>query len=126
MDNRTDPSVDAYIARFPAEIQERLQLLRQVIQQTAPDAEETIAYAMPAYRLHGSLVYFGAFKQHIGFYPTGSGITNFTQELTPYPSSKGAVQFPNDQPIPYDLVERIVAFRVQENLRKFAAKKKRT
>lgn len=126
MDNRTDPSVDAYIARFPAEIQERLQLLRQVIQQTAPDAEETIAYAMPAYRLHGSLVYFGAFKQHIGFYPTGSGITNFAQELMPYPSSKGAVQFPNDQPIPYDLVERIVAFRVQENLQKFAAKKKRT
>jgi uncharacterized protein YdhG (YjbR/CyaY superfamily) len=110
--------VDEYIASYPQPIRDRLQALRQTILQTAPDATETFAYAMPAYRYHGSLVYFAAFRKHIGFYPTASGISHFAQELTLYRFSKGAIQFAHDRPIPLDLVARIVAFRVQENLQK--------
>jgi uncharacterized protein YdhG (YjbR/CyaY superfamily) len=92
--------------------------MRQTIKSSAPGASEGISYQMPAFKLEGPLVYFAAFKNHIGFYPTASGIAAFQRELLPYKSSKGAVQFPLDKPIPYDLVEKIARFRVQENMRK--------
>jgi uncharacterized protein YdhG (YjbR/CyaY superfamily) len=110
--------VDAYIAGFPAEVQAVLQKVRETIRAAAPGAEETMAYQMPAFRLNGPLVYFGGFKEHIGFYPTPSGIEAFKEELARYKGAKGSVQFPLDRPIPYELIGRITAFRVQENLAK--------
>jgi uncharacterized protein YdhG (YjbR/CyaY superfamily) len=92
--------------------------MRQTIRKAAPEAIEAISYQMPAFKLNGNLVYFAAFKNHIGFYPTPSGIESFTEELSPYAKGKGSVQFPLDKPIPYDLVEKIVLFRVKENLAK--------
>lgn len=110
-------TIDAYIARFPKEIQERLQRLRQVILEAAPDTEEAIRYQMPTFRLAGkNLVFFAAFAHHIGFYPIPSGISAFKKELARYKQGKGSVQFPLGEPIPYDLVRRIVLFRVQETL----------
>lgn len=120
MDNKTNlpESIDAYIAQFPFEIQEKLKQVRAVIKQAAPDATEKISYQMPTFYLHGNLVHFAAFKQHIGFYPAPSGIENFSQELAAYKTSKGAIQFPLDQPIPFDLVRAIVEYRVNENMQK--------
>jgi len=92
--------------------------MRQTIHQAAPEAVETISYQMPAFKLNGVLVYFAAMKNHIGFYPTSSGVAAFKKELSPYKTSKGAVQFPLKSPIPYDLVTKIVKFRVQEDLAK--------
>lgn len=115
--------IDAYISGFPAGVQEILQKVRETIRAAAPQAEETIAYQMPAFRLNGPLVYFGGFKDHIGFYPTPSGIEAFKEELASYKGAKGSVQFPLDKPIPYELIGRIVAFRVQENLAKGKRKK---
>jgi uncharacterized protein YdhG (YjbR/CyaY superfamily) len=112
-------TIDAYIARFPKEAQERLQRLRQVIQKAAPDAEEAIRYQMSTFRLAGkNLVFFAAFTHHIGFYPIPSGVLAFKKELRPYKQGKGSVQFPLDEPIPYDLVRRIVLFRVRETMEK--------
>ncbi len=111
-------NVDNYIAGFPKEIQKQLQQIREIIRRTAPDAEEMISYQMPAYKQNGILVYFGGHQNHIGFYPTGSGIEAFQKELTKYTWSKGAIQFPHDQPIPAKLVEKIVRFRVKRNLAK--------
>lgn len=111
-------TIDEYIAQFTPEVQELLQNLRDVISASAPDAQERISYQMPAYYLNGNLVYFAAFKNHIGFYPTASGIEAFKEELSGYKSSKGAVQFPIGKPLPYDLVERIVKFRAAENSKK--------
>lgn len=122
-------SIDQYIATFPEPIQELLQTMRTTIQAAAPEAEERINYQMPTFTLHGNLVHFVAFKQHIGFYPTPSGISAFQEELAIYPSAKGSVQFPHDMPLPLELISKIVRFRVEENLRKAAAtpsKKKRT
>ncbi len=110
-------SIDAYIAGFPAQVQETLQTLRKVIREEAPDAVERIAYQMPTFALHGNLVHFAAFAHHIGFYPTPSGIEAFQQELAAYKGAKGSVQFPIDEPLPYDLIRRIVCFRVAENTR---------
>ena len=107
--------IDRYIAEFSDDIQEKLRKLRQVIRDAAPDAAEVISYRMPTFMLNGNLVHFAAFKNHIGFYPTPSAITAFEKELSPYKTSKGAVQFPFDKPVPYDLVEKIVKFRVKEN-----------
>ena len=117
--------IDAYIASFPQDVQERLQKLRATIRKAAPDAEETISYQMPTFTLKGNLVHFAAFKKHIGLYPTPSGITEFAEELSAYQSAKGSVQFPLDEPLPFDLVSKIVKFRVQENLAKAAAKAKK-
>ena len=117
-------SIDAYIATFPPEIQEILESLRATIRAAAPDATEKISYQMPTFALNGNLVHFAAFKKHIGFYPTSSGIAAFQQELAPYVSSKGAVQFPIDQPLPLDLISRIVSFRVAENRAKAATTRK--
>ncbi len=109
-------SVDVYIAGFPPEIQRRLNALRRVIRKAAPEAEEAISYGMPAFKLKGMLVWFAAHRNHIGFYPKASGIAAFEKELSTYKNAKGSVQFPHDEPLPLTLVERIVKFRVRENL----------
>lgn len=109
-------TVDEYIAFFPNNLQIKLQELRQTIRESAPDAEEVISYGMPAYRLSGILVYFAAFKNHIGFYPTSSGVEAFREELSDYETSKGTIRFPLNKPIPLELVTKIVKFRVDENM----------
>jgi uncharacterized protein YdhG (YjbR/CyaY superfamily) len=120
-------SIDEYIATFPEETQALLTALRATIRAAAPGAEEKISYQMPAFALHGNLVYFAAWKKHIGLYATPSGNAAFEAELSPYERSKGAVKFPIDQPLPLDLIGRIVQFKVAENLAKAAAKpRKRT
>ncbi len=111
-------TIDEYIAGFPKDIHAKLQALRATIQQAAPEADEAISYQIPTFKLNGNLVHFAAFKNHIGFYPVPSGIEAFKQELSVYKTSKGAVQFPHDQPLPLKLVTRIVKFRVKENLAK--------
>lgn len=111
-------SIDEYIATFPPEKQSLLGTMRATIKAAAPDAQEIISYNMPAFAQYGNLVYFAALKNHIGFYPTSSGIAAFENELSKYEGSKGAVKFPIDQPLPVDLVTRIVQYRVAENLKK--------
>lgn len=107
-------SVDKYISCFSGEIQTKLQQLRLAIRKAAPGAEEVISYQMPAYRQGGILVYFAAHKNHIGFYPTASGIEAFKNELSAYKLTKGAVQFPYNMPLPLKMVEKITRFRVME------------
>ena len=119
-------TIDEYIASFPADIQARLQQIRQTIRDAAPDAQEAIKYQMPTFTLKGNLVHFAAFKNHIGFYPAPSGIERFQAELAMYKGAKGSVRFPLDQPIPFDLITEIVRFRVNENLAKAAKGKKST
>lgn len=109
-------TVEAYIEQYPEEIQVRLRSLRQLIRDLVPEATEKISYGMPAYYFHGYLVYFGAFKNHIGFYPIPSGIKAFPEDLAAYKTSKGAIQFPHQEPLPFELVEKLVRFRVEENL----------
>ena len=111
-------TVDEYIARFSDEVQAILRELRGVVKAHAPQAEERISYQMPGYYLNGPLVYFAAFKRHIGFFPTAADLTPFDAELAPYKRSKGTVQLPLDRPMPYDLIARIVEYRVAENLAK--------
>ena len=108
-------TVDQYIGRFPKDVQRRLMQLRRAVRSAAPQASETLSYQMPAFKLNRSLVYFGAFKSHIGFYPTSSGVRAFKKELAAYKVTKGAVQFPMEVPIPVELVKKIVAFRVKED-----------
>ena len=112
-------SVDEYIASFPKSVQDALQQVRKAIREAAPKAEEAISYNMPAFKLNGNLVWFGAFKNHIGFYPRESAIEEFKEKLAGYEVSKvhGTVKFPLDKPIPFDLIKEIVKFRVEENLR---------
>lgn len=117
-DKTTVKTIDEYIAQFTPEVQRILQTMRQVIKDAAPEAQEKISYQMPAFTQQGILVYFAAFKNHIGFYPTASGISAFKDELNEYKSAKGSVQFPLGKPIPYDLISRMVKFRVAENLKK--------
>ncbi len=112
------------MAGFPPEIQEILEKIRTTIRQAAPDAEEAIKYQMPTFTLKGNLVHFAAFKKHIGFYPVPTGIEAFKDELSVYEGGKGSVRFPLDQPIPYDLIDKIVRFRVKETLEKSEAKRK--
>ena len=112
----TPKSIDEYISNFPPEVQEILKTLRNVIQESAPDAAEKISYQMPTFYLHGNLVHFAAFKNHIGFYPAPSGIEAFRQELSQYKGAKGSVQFPIEKPLPYELISKIVKFRVTENI----------
>jgi len=118
-------TIDEYIAGFPPDVQQVLEKIRGTIRTTAPDAEETIKYRMPTFTLKGNLVHFAAFKKHIGFYPVPSGIEKFKDELSVYEQGKGSVQFSLERPIPYDLISRIVQFRVKENLKKSEVKKKR-
>ncbi len=115
-------SIDEYIATFPKVTQNILQEARATIQAAAPDAEEKISYQMPTFFLKGNLVHFAAYANHIGFYPTPSGIEAFKDELSIYEGAKGSVQFPIDQPLPLKLITKIVKFRVTENLKKAATK----
>jgi uncharacterized protein YdhG (YjbR/CyaY superfamily) len=117
-------NIDEYISLFPAVVQQILQELRQAIRDLVPAAEETINYGIPTFRLHGNLVHFAAYKNHIGFYPGAAGIESFKDKLSAYKLSKGTVQFPIGEPIPYDLIREIVLFRVNQNLLKAQAKKK--
>jgi uncharacterized protein YdhG (YjbR/CyaY superfamily) len=111
-------TIDEYIKTFPPDVQKILERLRQTIRKAVPEAEEVISYQMPAFKLKSNLVYFAAFKKHIGFFPTASGVAAFKKELSDYATSPGTVQFPLDKPIPYDLVTKIVLFRKKENLAK--------
>jgi uncharacterized protein YdhG (YjbR/CyaY superfamily) len=115
-------SIDEYIATFPAEIQKILQGVRAVIKAAAPDAVEKISYQMPTFFLEGNLVHFAAFKHHIGFYPAPTGIEAFAQDLSRYKGAKGSVQFPLNEPMPLDLITRIVKYRRAENLKKAGIK----
>jgi uncharacterized protein YdhG (YjbR/CyaY superfamily) len=121
--SRQFKTIDEYISTFPEDVRDILNTLRQTIRETAPEAEETISYQMPTFVLHGNLVHFAAFKNHIGFYPTPSGTETFKKELSPYKTAKGSIQFPIDQPIPLQLIRKIVKFRVQENLERSQKKK---
>jgi uncharacterized protein YdhG (YjbR/CyaY superfamily) len=120
VDNRKNAftTIDEYIATFPEDVQKILQELRAVIKASAPEAKEKISYQIPTFALNGNLVHFAAFKKHIGFYLTPSGIQAFKDELSVYESAKGSVQFRIDKPLPYELVSKIVKFRVLENLQK--------
>jgi uncharacterized protein YdhG (YjbR/CyaY superfamily) len=118
-------SIDEYIALFPENIQEILEEVRATIKASAPGAEERISYQMPAFALKGILVYFAAWKDHIGFYPTSNGAQAFKQELSIYEGSKGTVKFPIGKPLPLDLISRIVKFRVAENIKKAEIKAKK-
>jgi len=122
MENQVIPAtIDEYIASFPVEVQQKLQQIRAVIQSAAPEALEKISYQIPTFYFNGNLVHFAVQKHHIGFYPAPSGIDRFKEELLPYKTSKGAVQFPLDKPIPFELIRKITAYRYQEN-----SSKKRT
>ncbi len=112
----TAKSIDDYIAEFPQDIQKVLEELRALIKASAPEVTELISYSIPTFDLNGKhLVHFAGYEKHIGFYPTGSGVAAFKQELAPYKRGKGSVQFPLGQPLPTELIRRIVEFRVQEN-----------
>jgi uncharacterized protein YdhG (YjbR/CyaY superfamily) len=116
MASRSDASsIDEYIAGFPPETRKMLGELRALIRASAPAATETISYAIPTFDLNGHLVHFAGYEKHIGFYPTGSGVEAFKEELKPYKGGKGSVQFPLGQPMPTDLIRRIVEFRVAHN-----------
>ena len=117
--------IDDYIATFPKDTQTVLKKLRATIRKAAPKAEETINYQIPTFTLQGNLVHFAAFKNHIGFYPTPSGIEKFKEELSAYEGAKGSVKFPLDKPMPYALITKIVKFRVKENLERAEAKGKK-
>lgn len=124
-DRKKPKNIDEYIADFPRDVQEILEKIRMTIRSAAPGAEETISYQIPTFTLQGNLVHFAAFKSHNGFYPTPTGIERFKKELSVYEGAKGSVRFPLDEPIPLELLRRIVAFRVQENLERAEAKKKK-
>jgi uncharacterized protein YdhG (YjbR/CyaY superfamily) len=117
-------TIDEYIMGFPPDIQQKLQEIRAVIRETAPEATEKISYQMPTFYLKGNLVHFAAFNDHLSLFPAPSGVEKFMAELGDYKTSKGTIQFPIDQPVPLDLVKRITAFRVEENRNKATSKKK--
>ena len=111
-------TIDEYIAGFPESVQLVLEQVRTTIQTAAPEAKETISYAIPTFTLNGNLVHFAAFKNHIGFYPTPTGMESFEKDFAPYKTGKGSVQFPLDKPIPLNLITKLVKFRIKENLDK--------
>ena len=115
-------TIDSYISAAPAEVRPILEKVRATIRKAAPGAEETIKYRLPTFVLHGNLVHFGAFKNHIGFYATPGGNAAFRKELSAYEGAKGSVQFPLKEPMPLDLISRMVKFRVKENLARQTAK----
>ncbi|MEI6817046.1 MAG: DUF1801 domain-containing protein [Bacteroidota bacterium] len=108
-------TIDDYIACYPPSVQKQLEQVRKTIRKAAPNAEEVMRYGLPTFKMNKNLVHFGAFQNHIGFYPTSSGVSNFAKELAGYVTTKGAIQFPLGKPIPYDLIEKITLFRVQED-----------
>jgi len=111
-------TIDEYINEFPQNIQDKLWAIHKVIKAAAPDATETISYMIPTFKLNGNLVHFAGYKGHIGFYPGATGIEHFQNKLSAYKTSKGTIQFPLDQPFPFDLITEIVKFRVEQNLAK--------
>ena len=111
-------SVDEYIRMFPEQVQKKLKELRKVIKEQAPDAQEKISYQMPTFYLNGNLVHFAAFSKPIGFYPGPSGISEFENKLSNYKHAKGSVQFPIEKPLPFELIKKIVKFRVAQNVKK--------
>lgn len=111
-------NMDDYISGFPEDKQELLQQIRATIKKAAPQAEEVISYGMPAFKQNGMLVWFAAFKNHIGFYPFPNGIEAFKEELAAYKGTKGSIHFPLDKPLPLDMIARIVTFRLSENMQK--------
>ncbi len=115
--------IDEYIAAFPKDVQKILQQIRITVKRTAPGSEETIKYNMPAFMLNGNLVYFAAYKHHIGFYPAPSNEPAFKKDLAPYKTGRGSVQFPLNQPIPFDLITKIVKFYAKRNAEKIISKK---
>ncbi len=117
-------TIDEYIALFEPEVQQKLQALRAVIKEAAPDAQEKISWQMPTFTLHGNLVHFAANKKHIGLYPGASGVESFLPKLAAYKTSKGAIQFPMDKPMPFELITEIVQFRAAQNIEE--ANKKQT
>lgn len=121
----TPTTIDSYIATFPEDVRAILQQVRQTIHEAAPEATEAISYQMPTFKLYGNLVHFAAFKNHIGFYPVPSGMEAFQEELVAYKQGKGSVQFPLDKPMPFDLITKMVKFRVAENTAAAAAKGKK-
>lgn len=116
-------NIDDYITAQPAEYHANLEKIRQTIRKAAPEALEYIGYGMPGFKMGGTLVYFALFSKHIGFYPGASGVAKFQQELSAYKTSKWAIQFPLDNPIPFDIIEKITRFRVEENRSKLWMKK---
>lgn len=116
-------TIDEYVSMFPDDVRTILNQIRQAIREAAPEAEESINYRMPTFTLNGNLVHFAAFKNHIGFYPTPTGIEAFKEELAPYQGAKGSVQFPIDEPLPLSLIRRIVEYRVKENVERKSRKK---
>ena len=125
MESNEANSIDDYIFHCPKEVQEKLKQMRTAIQAAAPQATEKISYQMPTFHLEGNLVHFAALKNHIGFYPTPSGVQAFIKETSKYASTKGAIQFPLDEPLPLELVSKIVKFRVKENLERAKLKAKK-
>lgn len=124
-DQKAPKNIDEYIAAFPRDVQEIMEKIRSTIGKAAPAAEEKISYQLPTFTLKGNLVHFGAFKKHIGFYPTSTGVKKFKKELSVYAGAKGSVRFPLDKPIPFALIGKIVKFRATENLDRAAAKGKK-
>jgi uncharacterized protein YdhG (YjbR/CyaY superfamily) len=116
--------IDGYISQFPADVQAVLQKVRETIRQAAPEAKETISYMMPAFRQHGILVYFAAWKKHIGMYPPISGDKALEKAIARYAGPKGNLQYPLDEPMPFGLIERIVKLRVKQDAAKAAARRK--
>jgi uncharacterized protein YdhG (YjbR/CyaY superfamily) len=126
MEEKTFTNIDEYIALFPADIQDRLRVIRAAIREAAPNATEKISWQMPTFYQHGNVVHFAAFKDHISLFPGASGVEVFTDRLTAYKTSKGTIQFPYSQPIPLELVKEIVRFRVEENKQAAQTRKKKT
>lgn len=122
---KTFTDINEYISEFPDEVKAVLEQIRETIQQAAPGAKEAIRYGMPTFVLNGNLVHFAAYKNHIGFYPAPSGIDEFIEELAVYRTGKGTIQFPVNQPIPFNLIKKVVEFRVKENLGKQKRKVKK-
>ncbi len=123
---KTVNSIDSYIAGYPEKTQKLLERVRATIRKAAPTAGETISYGIPTFTLEGNLVHFAGYKNHIGFYPGAAGVATFKKEISAYKNAKGSVQFPIDEPMPIDLITRIVKFRVKQNLEKAVLKNTRT
>ena len=123
--NNRPQTIDDYIKDYPFEIREKLEQIRKTIRKAAPGAEEVISYQMPAFKMFSVLVYFGAFKNHIGFFPTSNPIKVFSKELSTYDTSKGTIKFPLDKKIPLNLITKITKFRLKEDLENHKKKKKK-
>lgn len=125
MKRRAPENIDEYINGFPSNVQKILQRIRKTIQKAAPAAEEAISYAIPTFRLNGNLVHFAAYQNHVGLYPAPRGVAEFIDDMARYEGGKGTARFPLDEPIPYELIARIVTFRVGKNAEKAATKSKK-